>query len=181
VDEETEKEILRNDPKERSENVMIVDLMRNDLSRVCKKGTVEVKELFGVYTYPQVYQMVSTIKGELDNETGFYEIMQACFPMGSMTGAPKYKVIELIDKYESSARGIFSGSLGYFHKGDFDLNVVIRSLMYNASEKYLSLKTGSGITIYSDPEKEWEECLLKAEGIKKVLEDPALRIGSSDD
>jgi para-aminobenzoate synthetase component I len=176
--EDIEKEILRNDPKERSENVMIVDLMRNDLSRICKKGTVEVKELFGVYTYPQVYQMVSTIRGELQDDTRFYRIMEACFPMGSMTGAPKYKVIELIDQYETSARGIFSGSLGYFHKGDFDFNVVIRSLMYNATEKYLSLKTGSGITIYSDPEKEWDECLLKAAGIKKVLEDPALTIGS---
>jgi para-aminobenzoate synthetase component 1 len=176
--EDIEKEILRNNPKERSENVMIVDLMRNDLSRISKKGTVEVKELFGVYTYPQVYQMVSTITGELEEDTGFYRIMEACFPMGSMTGAPKYKVIELIDQYETTARGIFSGSLGYFHKGDFDLNVVIRSLMYNAGEKYLSLKTGSGITIYSDPEKEWEECLLKASGIKKVLEEPALSIGS---
>jgi para-aminobenzoate synthetase component I len=178
AEENIEKEKLRNDPKERSENVMIVDLMRNDLSRVCKKGTVEVKELFGVYTFPQVYQMVSTIRGELDSDTGFYKVIQACFPMGSMTGAPKYKVIELIEKYETSARGIFSGCLGYFHNGDFDFNVVIRSLMYNASGNYLSLKTGSGITIYSDPEKEWEECLLKAAGIKKVLEDPALSIGS---
>jgi para-aminobenzoate synthetase component I len=130
--------------------------------------------LYGVYTFPQVYQMVSTISGELDDETGFYRIMEACFPMGSMTGAPKFKVIELIDQYETSARGIFSGSLGYFHKGDFDFNVVIRSLMYNATEKYLSLKTGSGITIYSDPQKEWEECLVKAAAIKKVLEEPAL-------
>jgi para-aminobenzoate synthetase component I len=174
VDEEKEKELLRNDPKERSENVMIVDLMRNDLSRICIKGSVQVKELYGVYTFPQVYQMVSTISGELDDETGFYRIMEACFPMGSMTGAPKFKVIELIDQYETSARGIFSGSLGYFHKGDFDFNVVIRSLMYNATEKYLSLKTGSGITIYSDPQKEWEECLVKAAAIKKVLEEPAL-------
>lgn len=169
-----EKQILHNDPKERSENVMIVDLMRNDLSQICERGSVKVEELFGVYTFPQVHQMVSTVKGMLKKDTGFYRVMEACYPMGSMTGAPKYKVMELIDRYESGPRGIFSGSLGYFHNGDFDFNVVIRSLVYNAAEKYLSLKTGSGITIYSDPEKEWEECLVKAAGIKKVLEDPAL-------
>jgi para-aminobenzoate synthetase component I len=164
-----EVESLRMDQKERSENVMIVDLMRNDLSKVCKKGSVHVSELYGVYSFPNVHQMVSTIKGTLSEGIGFYEIIEATFPMGSMTGAPKQRVIELIDQYETTPRGIFSGALGYFHKGDFDFNVVIRSVMYNSLEKYLSVKVGSGITIYSDPEKEWVECMIKAEAIKKVL------------
>jgi para-aminobenzoate synthetase component I len=165
----SEKEQLRVDVKERSENVMIVDLMRNDLSRVCTRGSVKVTELYGVYTFPQVHQMVSTIKGELPAGTGFYRIMEATFPMGSMTGAPKHRVLELIDKYENRSRGIFSGALGYFHKGDFDFNVVIRSVMFNNIEKYLSVKVGSGITIYCDAENEWEECMIKVEAIKKVL------------
>ena len=160
---------LQNSAKEQAENVMVVDLVRNDLSRVCKEGTVKVDELFGVYSFPQVHQMVSTISGKL--ETGkLSQIMKACFPMGSMTGAPKKRVMELISQYELSARGIFSGSVGYINPvGDFDFNVVIRSIMYNKKSKYLCYKTGSGITFYSDAEKEWEECLLKGEAIKKVL------------
>jgi para-aminobenzoate synthetase component I len=172
-----EKQALKADLKERSENVMIVDLMRNDLSKVCKKGSVKVDELYGVYTFPQVHQMVSTVTGDLEDGMGFYDIIAASFPMGSMTGAPKHKVVELIDQYETSARGIFSGALGYFHNGDFDFNVVIRSIMYNSLEKFLSVKVGSGITIYSDPEKEWEECMVKAAAIKKVLtQGPALPV-----
>lgn len=156
--------------KDRAENVMVVDLVRNDLSRICREGTVGVDELFGVYAYPQVYQMISTISGELREDVPFSSILHATFPMGSMTGAPKHRVMELIDRYEASARGIFSGSVGYFNpEGDFDFNVVIRSIMYNAASRYLSYQVGSGITFYSDPQKEWEECLLKAEAIKKVL------------
>ena len=164
------KEYLLQSPKERSENVMVVDLVRNDLTRVCMDGSVNVDELFGVYTYPHVHQMISTISGELKPNVQFSEIIEATFPMGSMTGAPKHRVMELIDEYEVSARGIFSGSVGYISPdGDFDFNVVIRSIMYNASQKYLSYQLGSGITFYSDAEKEWEECLLKGEAIKKVL------------
>jgi para-aminobenzoate synthetase component 1 len=114
--------------------------------------------------------MISTISGELKPEVKFSEIIEAAFPMGSMTGAPKHRVMELIDEYEISSRGIFSGSVGYISPdNDFDFNVVIRSIMYNASNRYLSYQLGSGITFYSDPEKEWEECLLKGEAIKKVL------------
>lgn len=164
------KEELRQSVKDRSENVMVVDMVRNDLTKVCKEDTVKVDELFGVYTYPQVHQMISTISGELKEQTKFSEIIAATFPMGSMTGAPKHRVMELIDQYEVSSRGIFSGSVGYISpEGDFDFNVVIRSIMYNASNKYLSYQVGSGITFYSEPEKEWEECLLKASAIKKVL------------
>lgn len=161
---------LERSAKDKAENVMVVDLVRNDLSRICRKGSVKVDELFGVYAYPQVYQMISTISGELRENVSFSSILHATFPMGSMTGAPKHRVMELIDRYEVSARGLFSGSVGYFNPdGDFDFNVVIRSIMYNAATRYLSYQAGSGITFYSDPEMEWEECLLKAEAIKKVL------------
>jgi para-aminobenzoate synthetase component I len=161
---------LRESQKEQSENVMVVDLVRNDLSRICKDGTVEVEELFGIYSFPQVHQMISTISGELKEGKDFYDILEACFPMGSMTGAPKTRVMELVQQYEDQARGIFSGCVGFIAPGgDFDLNVVIRSIMYNAGSHYLSYQVGSGITFYSDPALEWEECQLKAEAIKKVL------------
>ena len=169
VDEALKKE-LRESPKEQSENVMVVDLVRNDLSRICEEGSVKVEELFGIYSFPQVHQMISTITGDLKKDMGLLQILNAVFPMGSMTGAPKHRVMELIDEYESQSRGIFSGSVGYISsEGDFDFNVVIRSIMYNSSEKYLSYQVGSGITFYSNAENEWEECLLKAEAIKKVL------------
>lgn len=170
AEDEYLKNALLQSQKERSENVMVVDLVRNDLSRVCKEGSVQVDELFGVYPFPQVHQMISTISGELQNNISFSHIIEASFPMGSMTGAPKQRVMQLIDQYEPVCRGIFSGSVGYITPdGDFDLNVVIRSVMYNAATGYVSYQTGSGITFYSDAEKEWEECLLKGEAIKKVL------------
>jgi para-aminobenzoate synthetase component 1 len=164
------KTMLQNSAKEQAENVMVVDLMRNDLSKVCDSGSVHVDELFGLYSFPQVYQLISTISGTVKNDLSFLEIIQAMFPMGSMTGAPKQRVLELIEQYEPTARGIFSGSLGYLSPdGDFDLNVVIRSIMYNDTARYLSYQAGSGLTFYSDAETEWEECLLKAAAIKKVL------------
>lgn len=164
------REALLQSTKDRSENVMVVDLVRNDLSKICIEGTVKVDELYGVYSFPQVHQMISTVSGELKEGISILEIIRATFPMGSMTGAPKKKVIDLIEKYEKTKRGIFSGAVGYITpSGDFDFNVVIRSIMYNSSDSYLSFQTGSGITFYSDAEKEWEECLLKAEAIRKVL------------
>ncbi len=162
---------LRNSPKEVSENVMVVDLVRNDLSRVCQTGSVQVDELFGIYSYPQVHQMISTISGELSPDTSFSDILKATFPMGSMTGAPKLRVMELIEQYEPSCRGLFSGSVGYIApSGDFDFNVVIRSILYNQESRYLSYQVGSGITWYCNPENEYEECLWKAGAIRKVLE-----------
>ncbi|HEY5771198.1 MAG TPA: anthranilate synthase component I family protein, partial [Chitinophagaceae bacterium] len=164
------KEELYASEKDRSENVMVVDLVRNDLARVCNEGTVKVDELFGIYSFPQVHQMISTISGELKDEISFREIIRSTFPMGSMTGAPKRRVMELIDQYERSGRGIFSGAVGYITpENDFDFNVVIRSIMYNASEKYLSFMAGSGITFYSDAENEYEECLMKAKAMRGVL------------
>lgn len=162
---------LQQHPKERSENVMVVDLVRNDLSRICRQGTVQVDELFGVYTFPQVHQMISTISGELDDDTDFENIIRSTFPMGSMTGAPKRKVMELIEKYEVMRRGIYAGAVGYIDpNGNFDFNVVIRSLMYNENTGYLSYMVGSGITGYCTPENEYEECLWKASAIRKLLE-----------
>ncbi len=164
------KEKLWLSAKDRSENVMIVDLVRNDLAKVCEEGTVKVDELFGIYSFPQVHQMISSVEGKLNKNVSFADIIKATFPMGSMTGAPKKRVMEAIEKYEQTKRGIFSGAVGYISPdGDFDFNVVIRSILYNASSSYLSFQAGSGITFYSDAEKEWEECLLKAEAMKKVL------------
>jgi para-aminobenzoate synthetase component 1 len=170
--DEKNKEELFHSAKDRSENVMVVDLVRNDLAKVCKEGSVKVDELYGIYSFPQVHQMISTVSGELKENISFTDIIKATFPMGSMTGAPKRSVMQLIEKYEKTKRGIFSGAVGYHDEdGNFDFNVVIRSIMYNSSSKKLSFQTGSGITFYSDAEKEWDECLLKAEAIKKVLED----------
>ncbi|HWK02933.1 MAG TPA: anthranilate synthase component I family protein [Puia sp.] len=161
---------LYNSAKDRSENVMIVDLVRNDLSKICLPGSVRVEELYGIYSFPQVHQMISSVKGELPPETHWTEAVRATFPMGSMTGAPKKRVVGLIDQYERSPRGLFSGALGYVSPdGNFDFNVVIRSILYNRKESYLAYQVGSGITFYSDPLAEYEECLLKAEGILKAL------------
>ena len=157
---------LLNSEKEKSENVMIVDLVRNDLSKVCTEGSVRVTELFGVYPFPQVHQLISTIEGNVNEDTPFTAILEACFPMGSMTGAPKKRVMELIEQYEQIPRGLFSGSIGYITpSADFDFNVVIRSLMLDASQKLISFKAGGGITFNSDPEQEYEECLLKAKAM----------------
>jgi para-aminobenzoate synthetase component 1 len=172
VADDKSKNELMGSAKDRSENVMVVDLVRNDLAKVCKEGSVNVDELFGIYSFPQVHQMISTISGELQTGISFTNIIKATFPMGSMTGAPKLRVLKLIEEYESTKRGIFSGAVGYISpNGNFDFNVVIRSIMYNADSKYLSFQAGSGITFSSDPEKEWEECLMKAEAMKKVSED----------
>ena len=161
---------LQKSEKDKQENVMIVDLVRNDLSQICTEGSVHVEELFGIYAFPQVYQMISTISGVLKKEIAFSDIIRSCFPMGSMTGAPKRKVMELIEQYENTKRGIYSGAVGYFHPNkDFDFNVVIRSILYNESNGMLCYQVGGGITAESIPEKEYEECLLKAEAIRKVL------------
>jgi para-aminobenzoate synthetase component 1 len=169
--DEEKKQTLFASSKDRSENVMVVDLVRNDLSKVCKENSVHVKELFGIYTFPQVHQMISTIEGTLNDTIDFVDVLEATFPMGSMTGAPKKRVMELIEQYEHSKRGIYSGCIGYITpEKDFDFNVVIRSILYNASTKYLSYEVGGGITFYSEAEKEYEECLLKAEAMRKVLQ-----------
>ena len=164
------KNILLNSSKDFSENVMIVDLVRNDLSRVAKIGTVNVDELSSLYTYRDVHHLISTISCELDEKYNIVDLIQASFPMGSMTGAPKIRSMELIEKYEKTLRGIYSGSIGYISPlKNFDFNVVIRSVFYNQQSQYLSFMVGGAITIDSDPELEYEECLLKAKSIFKLL------------
>lgn len=164
------REELRNDPKEQAENVMIVDLVRNDLARIAEPNSVKVDELFGIYTFNTVHQMISTISCTERENTTFTDVLRATFPMGSMTGAPKRSAMELIEKHESFKRGLYSGSIGYISpNGDFDWNVVIRSLLYNRNKKHLSCSVGSAITIASDPEKEYEECLFKVERILSAM------------
>ncbi len=165
------KDNLLKSEKERSENVMVVDLVRNDLSRICKKGTVKVDELFGIYSFPQVHQMISTVSGEVDETVHWVDIIKATFPMGSMTGAPKKRVMELIEKYEQTKRGVFSGAIGYVTpNADVDFNVVIRSVFYNAASRYLSFQAGSAITFTSQAAAEYEECILKTAAIRNVLQ-----------
>ncbi|MEO5984173.1 MAG: anthranilate synthase component I family protein [Ferruginibacter sp.] len=170
VKDEKNKSYLQNSQKEKSENVMIVDLVRNDMSKICVEASVHVEEIFGLYSFPQVHQLISTIKGDLPADVHFTDALQATFPMGSMTGAPKLKVLELISRYEKNNRGLFSGSIGYVTPDqNFDFNVIIRSIFYNRAGKYVSFRAGSGITFYSDPALEYEECLMKAEAMLNVL------------
>mgnify|MGYP001163877281 CR=1 FL=1 len=160
------KTALRDDLKEQTENVMIVDLVRNDLSRTAAKSSVKVEELFGMYTFPQVHQLISTVSSTLKSDVHFTEAIRCSYPMGSMTGAPKISAMKLIDQYEKTKRELYSGSVGYIDPyGNFDFNVVIRSLLYDTQKQYLSLTVGGAITNQSDAEKEYEECLLKAKAI----------------
>lgn len=169
-EDERLKTELFNDPKERSENVMIVDLVRNDLSRSAKKGSVKVEELCGIHSFKNVHQMVSTVTAELRETLHPVEAIKNAFPMGSMTGAPKIRAMQLSEEFENMKRGLYSGAVGYFTPGmDFDFNVVIRSIQYNAKTGYLSLMVGSAITAKSDPEKEYAECLVKAETLFRAL------------
>jgi para-aminobenzoate synthetase component 1 len=156
---------LETSQKDRSENLMIVDLVRNDLAKICETGTVKVDEMFGIYSYPTVHQMISTISGDLLQNIDLEQIIKATFPMGSMTGAPKIKAMQLIDQYENFQRGIYSGSIGYFDGQDFCFNVVIRSIQYNSSSQTIGYQVGSAITFESDPEKEYEECMLKSQAV----------------
>ena len=161
---------LSNDPKERAENIMIVDLIRNDLSKCAKKGSVKVEELCQVYSFKQVHQLISTVSCEVKKKTHVVDIIKDLFPMGSMTGAPKISAMKIIEEEEETKRGLYSGAVGYFTpEGDFDFNVVIRSILYNASSEYASFSVGSAITSLSEIEKEYEECLLKAKALRQAL------------
>jgi para-aminobenzoate synthetase component I len=162
---------LRNDPKERSENIMITDLVRNDLSRFATKGSVVVEELCEVYSFEQVHQLISTVRCEVADDLSSVEMIKNTFPMGSMTGAPKFSAMKIIEELEVTKRGVYSGAVGYFAPGgDFDFNVIIRSILYNASAKYVSFSVGGAITAKSIPENEYEECLIKAKAMREVLE-----------
>ncbi len=140
------------------------------VSKVAQQDSVKVEELFGIYTFEQVHQMISTITCKVYPDITFSDIITAVFPMGSMTGAPKMAAMRLIEKYERTKRGLYSGCVGYITpKGNFDLNVVIRSILYNQTDKYISIQAGSAITIDCDAEKEYEECLLKAKAMMEAL------------
>jgi para-aminobenzoate synthetase component 1 len=173
IDEKVDQSLmeeLRNHPKELQENVMIVDLVRNDLTHSAKPGTVKTEKLYNIQSFKQVHQMVSTVVCELRNDVSAVEAVKNTFPMGSMTGAPKISAMQLMEQYERSKRGVYSGAIGYFSPDDdFDFNVVIRTLLYNSSKKYLSFHVGSAITYHANAEREYEECLLKAKAILEVL------------
>ena len=161
---------LKNDPKERAENIMIVDLVRNDLTHFAKSGSVQVKELCEIYPFATVLHMISTIQAELEDETQGLDALKSAFPMGSMTGAPKIRAMQLAEETETFRRGIYSGALGYFtNTGDFDFAVMIRSFTWNKENGYLSFSTGSAITHKANAEAEYQECLLKAEALLQSL------------
>lgn len=170
IEDERLKTDLQKNPKERTENVMIVDIVRNDLSKIAERGSVQVDELFGIYSFKQVHQLISSIGCKIKNNTNFTDIIKACFPMGSMTGAPKIRAMQLIEEYEKTKRGIYSGALGYITpEGDFDFSVIIRTILYNSNNNTLSFMVGSAITAQADAEQEYEECLLKAKAMLEVL------------
>ena len=169
-EDEKLKKALKNNPKEIAENIMIVDLVRNDLSQSAIKGTVKVEELCKVHTFEQVHQLISTIACRVKKDLHPVDIIKSTFPMGSMTGAPKISSMKIIENIEETKRGLYSGAVGYFTpKGDFDFNVIIRSILFNAASKYVSYSVGGAITAKSVPEKEYEECLLKAKAMRQVL------------
>jgi para-aminobenzoate synthetase component 1 len=170
-EDEDLKTTLESDPKERSENIMIVDLVRNDLSKIAQKGTVNVTELCQIHSFKQVHHMISTVQAKALSTISPVDIIAATFPMGSMTGAPKISAMKIIESLEDTKRGLYSGAVGYFTpEGNFDFNVVIRSILYNASKSYISFSVGSAITSKSTPEKEYQECLVKAKAMRSVLE-----------
>jgi len=171
ADEDAEiRKHLRNNPKEISENIMIVDLVRNDLTRSAEPGSVKVDELLGVYSFKQVHQLISTISCTAKPELNSTKAIRNTFPPGSMTGAPKISAMKLIQQYEKSNRGLYAGSIGYFSgESEFDFNVVIRTLIYNQKTGYLSFHVGGAVTALAQEEEEYQECLLKASAINQIL------------
>jgi para-aminobenzoate synthetase / 4-amino-4-deoxychorismate lyase len=165
-------EWLRGDAKNRSENVMIVDLVRNDLGRIARTGSVKVEELFSVERYPTLWQMTSTVSAELRPEVGFHDIFRALFPCGSVTGAPKVRAMQLIAEIEDAPRGVYTGAIGFFSPHQTVFNVAIRTLELNGARGIFG--AGSGVVIDSGPAQEFRECLLKA----KFLSGPAHRIAA---
>ncbi|MCK5367993.1 MAG: anthranilate synthase component I family protein, partial [Cyclobacteriaceae bacterium] len=169
-EDEQLKQALLHSEKERAENLMIVDLVRNDLAKSSMTGSVKVEELFGINTFKKVHQMISTVSSMHKESISIPTIIKHAFPMGSMTGAPKIRVMKEIEELEDSSRGLYSGAVGYFTPDhNFDFNVVIRSILFDAESGKISFHVGSAITFDSDPEYEYNECLLKAESLFEVL------------
>jgi len=170
VEDQQLKHDLELDKKERSENIMIVDLVRNDLSKTAVKGSVKVSELCKVYSFDQVHQMISTVTAEVQHTKSPVEVLRTSYPMGSMTGAPKVSAMKIIEELEDTKRGLYSGSVGYFTpNNDFDFNVIIRSILYNETNKYVSYSVGGAITVKSTAEAEYQECLIKAKAMREAL------------
>jgi para-aminobenzoate synthetase len=168
AEDERLREELRTSVKDRAENLMIVDLLRNDLSRTCEVGSVVVDELIGLETHPHVHQLVSTIRGTLREDRDPLGCVEACFPGGSMTGAPKLRSMEILDRLEPEPRGIYSGALGYLGLGGgVDLSIVIRTAVLR--DGVATVGSGGAITVRSDPEEEWREMLLKAAPVLDAL------------
>lgn len=166
-DEKLKAELI-NSEKDRAELLMIVDLMRNDISRVAKTGSVKVTELFHLEEYATVLQMVATIEGELKDELSAVDIIKSTFPGGSITGAPKIRAMEIIDELETTARNIYTGSIGYLgFDGDMDLNIAIRTIVLKDEKAYFQV--GGGIVWDSDPHEEYEESLVKGRALVKAL------------
>lgn len=161
---------LLSDKKELAENIMIVDLVRNDLSKIADKNSVKVDELNGLYSFKSVHQLISTVSCKLKYGITYEQILKALFPMGSMTGAPKISALEIIEDLEQFKRSVYSGTIGIIEpNGNFDFNVVIRSILYNDKFEKLSISVGGAITTLSKCEDEYEECLIKLEATQKSL------------
>lgn len=169
AEDEALKRQLASNQKDRSENVMIVDLVRNDFSKIANPSSVKVEELCKIYTFKNIHQMISTVTAEVDNYKSL-DIIKSLFPMGSMTGAPKIRAMQLMEDLEENKRGVYAGCIGYFApNGDFDFNVVIRTILYNQKEKNLSFSVGGAITDLSLQEEEYQETLLKAAALIQAL------------
>ena len=172
VADRSEAEALEADEKQRAENLMIVDLMRNDLARVSVAGSVEVPQLFAVETYPTVHQMVSHITAQLRIECDAVDVLRTIFPCGSVTGAPKVAAIEALTRLEPEPRGAYTGSMGWIEPGgDASFNVLIRTLEWRNGASVARLGLGSGLVVDSVPSNEWDECLLKGDFVRREAQD----------
>jgi len=159
---------LAHSEKDRAENAMIVDLLRNDLGRVCRFGSIRVEDAMSIEAYASVFQMVSTIRGRLRPECDAVDLLRACFPGGSMTGAPKVEAMKIISRLEPVSRGVYSGAIGYFDvSGGMDLNIVIRTILMQSDRAYLNV--GGAVVADSDPRAEYDETMDKAQALLQAL------------
>ena len=160
---------LTDSAKDKAELLMVTDMIRNDIGRICKTGSIAVPVIFAAHTFSHYHHLISTVTGELKPDTNFYDVFKAIFPCGSITGAPKIKVIESIDKLENQARGVYTGALGLIsNNGYVDFSVPIRTLTIHNNQ--ISFGVGGGIVADSQCDSEYDECLLKAKGLLESLQ-----------